>query len=228
MGYKIRRIVVFLICIFGVISVTSCEHMIDTFENDIESNFANETKEKIPEVSTVLEDETVVFETEESQVYGLIEEGEFYKLFLENNQYYCVFYDKSGDVVKKEGPLPKRPRITTLDNSCLKVTVQAGTGLSTLWGYYYNVDDKKFSEHFDWILAESNGLVACASADKVIVRDIFDGNGYYKEITDFKYGLSVAIEPIIGCKFIENNSVEVTYLSGENYEEKSEIIALMG
>ena len=156
----------------------------------------------------------------------VIEENQFYKLACEYNEYYCYFYDSECNVVKTEGPLIKCPKVTFVNENYIKLTVQAGTGLSTQYGYYYDTQQAKFSEVFYWILAESNNQVAYAMADKVVVQDIFDKNNYYKEISIFEYPLAPAIEPIIKAEFIENHSILITYLTGDIFEEITELFEL--
>ncbi len=156
----------------------------------------------------------------------VIEKNQFYKLTCEYNEYYCYFYDSERNVVKTEGPLIKCPKVTFVNENYIKLTVQAGTGLSTQYGYYYDTQQAKFSEVFYWILAESNNQVAYAMADKVVVQDIFDKNIYYKEISIFEYPLAPAIEPIIKAEFIENHSILITYLTGDIFEEITELFEL--
>ncbi|MBR5323077.1 MAG: hypothetical protein IKU48_05990 [Clostridia bacterium] len=163
---------------------------------------------------------------EPSNDVEVIEETHFYKLTCENNEYYCYFYDSERNIVKNEGPLIKCPKVTFVNENYIKLTVQAGTGLSTQYGYYYDTQQAKFSEVFYWILAESNNQVAYAMADKVVIQDIFDKNNYYKEISIFEYPLAIAIEPIVKAEFIENHSVLITYLTGNNFEEITELFEL--
>lgn len=156
----------------------------------------------------------------------VVEETRLYRLTQENNAYYCCFFDSDKNVVRKDGPIYKLPKVKLVNDKYIKLTVQAGTGLSTQYGYYYDIARNRFSEVFYWILAESNDKVAYSMADKVVIQDIFDKTIYFKEIKDFRYPFSVAIEPIIKAEFVESDKLKITYLTGENYEEVTELFML--
>ena len=60
-----------------------------------------------------------------------------------------------------------------------------------------------------------------------MIRDIFDVNKYYCEISSFEYPLSIVAEAITNIKFVnDGTSVEISYLSGENYLEIKETVDL--
>ena len=62
---------------------------------------------------------------------------------------------------------------------------------------------------------------------KVIVRDIFDKTEYYKEISSFQKPFSDVVEPITDVKFVNDGTgIEVSYLTGVDYKEVTEIIKL--
>lgn len=163
---------------------------------------------------------------EETQYYKLTSEILDYRVY----DYYCYFYDVDGNLAKRDGPLPKLPKISSVEEGLVKLTVQAGTGLSTQWGYYYDAKNNRFSETFEWIFDEFEGLVAYGDYDGenvyVTVRDIFDKTVFYKEIKEYENEFSVAIEPIVNVEFVGDNTISVTYLTGEDYQEVTEIFTL--
>ena len=213
-----------IIVITASLCVVSCAHSNGNLD-ETEKNTVMGTETAETDVIISPQD-TTALETKDSEGTQVLEESEFYKLIYEDNGFYCIFYDEFGGIVKKEGPMLKAPKITCVDGDFLKMTVQAGPELSTQSGCYFDTATKKCSEWFQYILDESNGLVACATEKQVIVRDIFDGNGYYKEISDFKCIFSIMVDPIIGCEFIGDNRIEITYMSGENYQEITEVFEL--
>lgn len=69
--------------------------------------------------------------------------------------------------------------------------------------------------------------MAYREKNKIIVRDIFDETICYKEIASFGYQLSESAEPFTDVKFINNGeSLEVTYLTGDDYNEVTEIFEI--
>ena len=157
----------------------------------------------------------------------IIEESDYYKLVRNGTLLYCYFYDDNHTEVKKEGPLAKMPRITTVQNGLVKFTVQAGTGIGTRWGYYYDTEKNIFSEKFGGIFDECEDKVACVGLNKVIVSNIFDSSKYYKEFSEFSYPFSQVATPITNVKFSsDGNSIIVSYLTGEDYQEVTEMLPL--
>ena len=152
-----------------------------------------------------------------------IEETRYYRIIYADSMYYCYIFSKDGEVVKSEGPLNRQPRVSIVDN-LVKFTLQAGTGLGTQWGFFYDIKSDVFSQTFQCIYDQCDSKVAYGGMDKIIIRDIFDESQYYREIESFNEPFSESVEPIISVKFInDGDSVEVEYLTGENYQIVIEI-----
>ena len=123
----------------------------------------------------------------------------------------------------------KQPRVAVVDDSLIRFTLQAGTGTGTQWGYYYNTNDGSFSAVFQCIFDQFDGLVAYACADRIVVRDIFDKKGYYQEFDDFRYPFSETAERFTDVCFAEKDmSIEISYLSGVDYQIVTERFPLPG
>ena len=141
--------------------------------------------------------------------------------------YYYFIYDKNQNVVKSDGPLNRSPHLSMIDEHTVKFTLQAGTGLSTQWGFYYDVEQDMFSDTFYSIFDQLDGRMAYREKDRIIVRDIFDKEKYYYEIDLFSNPLSKAAEPFVSVEFINGeDSIEVTYLSGDGYKKVTQIFEL--
>lgn len=158
----------------------------------------------------------------------IIEEQKYYKLAKSENLYYYEIYDENGDVVKKSDKYPKPPKLSMPNKHLIKCTYQTGTGISTQWGFYYDVKKDVFSKTFiGGLYDDYEDKIIYREKDKLIVRNIFDKTDYYDEISSFKYPFAKTVEPFINAKFLDKGSkVEVTYLTGENYAEVTEIIDL--
>ncbi len=159
----------------------------------------------------------------------VIESTQYYRLVQETAtlMYQYEIFDKDSNVVKTE-TLSREPEICLLDNSLVKVTVQAGTGLSTQRGYFYDTQSNTFSETFYCIYDQADGKVAYGEAEKVVVADIFNPDNYYWELSNFKEGLADTVaEPIIRAEFLEGgNKLKVVYLAGPDHIETEEVFDL--
>lgn len=160
-----------------------------------------------------------------------IEEQEYYQLMGSDNYiYYYYIFDKNKNVVKEEAHT-RFPHISLIEGYLVKVWIQAGTGVSTRWTYYYDVNNDRFSETFGPVFDERNDRIAHVEWDtiyKLIVRDIFDKEKYYYEITSFNEPLAEIIDPFVDIKFSDNGrQVQVTYLTGKDYESFREVTEII-
>jgi hypothetical protein len=157
----------------------------------------------------------------------IVEEREYYKIINVKSMYYYYIFDENHDVAKTGGPFNKRPSILELDNH-IKFILQAGTGIGTQWGFYYDIKKDAFSRIYQCIYDQYDGKVAYGDVNKVILRDIFDKTIYYQEISNFKEAFSEVAEPVTNVKFVDDGtSVEVSYLTGSNYQEITESFKLV-
>ena len=67
--------------------------------------------------------------------------------------------DFKGNILFSESAAIKHPNIKPLSTSVLEVSTQAGTGLSTNWAIYCNVETGKISEKFSHVLGAKDGYV---------------------------------------------------------------------
>ncbi len=159
--------------------------------------------------------------------HNVIEETNYFKITQYDAMYYCYIYNKNHGLVKKDGPFNKIPEIVLTEDELVRLTLQAGTGIETQWGYFYDINRNKISEIFQSIYDQSNQKVAYGGLDKVVVQDIFDRSKYYREFSSFTSPFSEVTMPILDVKFIKGGtSIEISYLTGANYEIVTEVIEL--
>lgn len=171
----------------------------------------------------LIEDDEIL----KSAEHYIIEKNQYYKTICADGMYYYYIYDKEYNTVKMDGPLSRSPHLSMADEHTVKFTLQSGTGLSTQWGYYYDVEQDLFSDTFYSIYDELEGIIAYGEKEKIIIRNIYDKNKYYYEINSFSNPLSCTSEPFVNVEFInDGDSIEVTYLSGDDYREITEIFEL--
>ena len=118
-------------------------------------------------------------------------------------------FDKNRNIIE-QGTATRPPQITVLDNSLLKFSLQTGTGLSTQWGFYYNINTNQKSQKFICVYDEYNNKVAYGLQKKIVIQNIFDTREY-QEISDFVEPLSDIAEPIIGAEFIDGGKKLVVH-----------------
>ena len=155
-----------------------------------------------------------------------IAESKHYKIIQSDSLYYYYIYDENHDIVKSDGSFNREPHIQMI-NHILKFTLQAGTGIGTQWGFFYDTNSEAFSQIFQCIFDQCNEKVIYGDINNIVVQDIFDYNKYYREITAFKEPFSDMFDPIINAKFTNNGTcIEVTYFTGSNYKEVIEVFDL--
>ena len=168
-------------------------------------------------------DNSSFFSVDDIKNAEIIEENEHYKVVYWDFMYYYNIFDENHRIVKSDGPLSRKPNILMVSDHLVRFTLQAGTGIGTQWGYYYDTKMDMLSSIFQCIFDQCNGKVAYGGVNKVIVRDIFDETKYFFEISSFKESFSNVVEPITNVEFTDSGaSVKVSYLTGVNYQEISE------
>ena len=156
------------------------------------------------------------------------DDGGYYLITEENGLFSYTIYDEKMNAVRAEDNLTKRPEISMVSDCVISVTEQAGTGIATSFTYYYDVENNRFSNTYQGVFDQRDDLVIYATYDKVIIRDIFIDDGYYQEISTFCAPFSPAAFPFINAEFVDDtSSVRITYFSGTEYEEVSELFELV-
>ena len=152
-----------------------------------------------------------------------------YEITETKGRFNYALFDKTGNVLKSENNLTRQPEIIYIENDVIRITMQAGTGIGTQCGFYYDQKNNTISATYQCILDEKNGIVAHATMDKIIVESIFKSDDlYYKEIAAFQKPFSEVAFPFIDAEFSENgHKISVSYYSGSNYEETTEVFVLV-
>lgn len=166
--------------------------------------------------------------TEANNPTNVIIRTNIYEITETNSRFNYSLFDNAGNVVKSESNLTTPPEIIHTENDVIRITMQAGTGTGTQWGFYYNQKNNTISGTFQCIFDEKNGIVVHATTDKIIIESIFkNGDIYYKEIDNFQKPFSKVAFPFVGAEFSENgHEISVSYYSGPDYEEATEIFTL--
>ncbi len=154
----------------------------------------------------------------------VIMDDQYGTILFSKGRYNYFVYGKNKEVIEK-GESVTLPEIILLDDNILKFSLQTGTGKSTQWGFYYDIERGVKSNIFTCVYDESGGKVVYGLKNKIVVRDIFDNSpsGYCCEFSSFSPPLSDMIEPILDATFVSGgNEIEVIYFSGEDFNEKTQ------
>lgn len=145
---------------------------------------------------------------------------QYYKIYTgaeetDHFYYYYDLFDGEGNVVKHECTYMHEPVIKPISAHVLSVTVQAGTGISCRQTYYYDTAGARMSEVFYGVLDERDGKILFEKEGLVVMRDIFDENSCYTEIT-LDPALSKSPESVISAAFSEDmSSVLISYIGAD-------------
>lgn len=135
--------------------------------------------------------------------------------------------DINGNLLLEKESAVRAPEVQTLSPSVYGFVTQAGTGLSTNWAVYCDVELGCVSEQFNYVLMAQDNFVVYAEREEnrctVTVQNIFDKNDYCKQY-ELENVSSVAADFIVACTINGEGELVITYLSGENYTETERII----
>ncbi len=140
----------------------------------------------------------------------------------DDNTYSYSFSDLSGNILFEKENVVREPEINRISANVYELITRAGTGLSTNWAVYCNVENSKTSEIYYYVLAAKENYVIRADYKDgkhfIIVQNIFDKSAYYKTY-EIENVSPVKADFIVACKFNDDGNATVTYIAGENYTE---------
>jgi hypothetical protein len=167
-----------------------------------------------------LPEETIGASITTESEYEVIFEEQYYRLKRKDGGYSYEILDSSQNTVKSGGLYTKEPHISMLNETTVKVSYQAGIGISTRWTFYYDTVSNEFSPVYYSAFSESGGNVVYRSGSSIIISNIFDETKYYKEFDKFSHPIAKAAEPFIEAEIDESGSmIKISYLTGEDFEK---------
>lgn len=140
----------------------------------------------------------------------------------EDMTYSFQIVDKYGDVLFSKDHFPREPEVEQVNSYVLGLTVQSGTGRSTNWAVFCDVENSRISETFQYVLTAQGDYVIYANYENgeysVIVQNIFDKSDYYKKhvLTNCS---PVATDFVLNARLNGEGIAVVTYLEGEEQKE---------
>ena len=153
--------------------------------------------------------------------YTLTDHGDF--------TYSYNIKDKNGNVLYSQEKVAQAPETVQPSSAVFGLVTQTGTGLSTNWAVYCDVENGKVSETFYYVLGANDKYVVYAQETLdghfIIVQDIFDIETYFTR-TKLRLVSSVASDFAIACRFDDAGNAIVTYLSGAEYTKTETTITI--
>ena len=201
--YILNLFLCFILCVIAIFTITK---------------FTNKGKKKVVEKNNQTELGTKILSSEKNyKLHDLTRDGK--------PLYIYEIYNESGQIVKNEKVERSCPALKYLSDTLLSIEISAGTNLCLT--QYYDIKADKFSEIFQTPLAtQNNKVVYMKDSETLIVRDIFDESRYVKE---FRLDFSTSAVPatlIKEAEFVNDDKLKITYLSGEDYNETTEMLLL--
>ena len=138
--------------------------------------------------------------------------------------------DYKGKILDYEDNLTREPKRQKVSTDIVGICIQSGTGLSTNYVKYYDLENCKISQTFYHVLAAKDDYVVCADyrdgEHYIVVQDIFNKEQYYKEYK-LENVSPVVADFVVDCYFKTKGNVSITYLSGEDYTETNYTIEIL-
>ena len=220
-----KKLVAVLMCLMIVLSLFSCNVKIDgNSSTDADNGAENDTNDTN---NTNHDHDNDGNNTSDDEEFGrIVDSAEHYKIIrvgLGENEYHI--YDRWGKEVLVE--VTNRPlRISIIDKLMIEIRIGMGTGTSV--SKYYDIQNDRFSEEYLNVVAVSGNLLACVGASQddgatkgsLVVRDIFDKNGFFKAFSlDFS---PHEVMPISHAEFTEREmALELIYLNQNSEVDES-------
>lgn len=124
--------------------------------------------------------------------------------------------------------ISRKPKVNVINKDLLSISVQTGTGISTRWTIYCNVNSGKVSDTYYSVLGEyaENTVFANYNNGKhsVVIQDIFNQQQYYKE--QILEDASKVTDPVIDFEKLDDDKIKIVYLKGDNFLETELIIEI--
>ena len=123
---------------------------------------------------------------------------------------------KNGDVLFSDDNSPREPHIDQVSTNIFSVTIQAGTGRSTNWAVFCDIENEKTSQTYQYVLGAQDDYVFYVEFEDgvhhLVVQDIFDSSVYKKTYTLQNCGAFA--DPVCELIFESKGKAIVTYLTG--------------
>lgn len=188
-------------------------------------------QKRLSEKMTLQEEEPLEEIAVQSEEGTLLENDKYFRIIDAGEQTYLyTIYNADGEEVKSGVTYRINPWIHYIDEETIEIHI--GVGTETFSCVYYDIMNDRFSEQFWSPVAAEYQKVAFldhwGAETVLIVRDMFDEkNGDKEFILDF----AAAVSPVTYAEFTDEDTLLITYMSGDFYESqkyKTELLSCGG
>ena len=140
----------------------------------------------------------------------------------EDQTYSYSLVDLNGNILYKNEHAVREPNIHMVSANVYGLITQAGTGRSTNWSVFCDVENGKVSETFRYVLGAQGDYVVYGDYKDgkhfIVVQHIFDKSVYSKTY-ELENVSPVAADFALSCEFDGDHNATITYLTGKAYTE---------
>jgi len=225
MNKKSTFIYIFILVSLVLIMASGCGHTEPIHEDSFFK--ANTEDDVLPLKSVEIVSDHIKIVTE--NIEAVVESGSNFRVTRIDDDIndapkfrYEVFNNQGKTVW--EGTGWRAPSFRNISDDVLEISIGAGTGTQMV--QFYSSKNDLISEVFNnpiLVTYELIGLLRWddASTLTLFVRNIFDKDTYYKEFTLESFAaVANPMDAIVKVEYLDNSTLEITYLSGENFDKK--------
>lgn len=144
----------------------------------------------------------------------------------ESAQYKVTVFGRDKSVIY-ETTLYAEPEFTTLENGVLRM--ETGAGNVTQYSFFDTVQNRVSPVYENPELVQDGKIVYMTLDEgklRLVVRDIFDETVFCRVYDRDFSKTAVPADVLTSAVFTDENTLQVTYLSGENFEAVEETLRL--
>lgn len=154
-----------------------------------------------------------------------LSEERYFKVTKDKDKGYTVtVFDEEKHIVAKFRHI-KEPRVTMVNEDILRVSV-IYSGKTEPSYEYYDRRNERMSNMYDNVLEERGDQVIYADGNRLIIRNMFDKNAYYKELVRDFAPVTPPRKALLEVEWEKPDRIVVKYLAGEERKVISEEIDL--
>lgn len=162
---------------------------------------------------------------EETIIEGeILEDDKYFRIIDAGEQtYFYLIYNADGKEVKNGVTYRIEPWIHYIDQGAIEIHI--GVGTETFYCVYYDTINDRFSEQYESPVVAKYNKVAFLDHREgetvLIIKDMFGGgNCYHEYLLDF----AEMISPVVSAEFTDEDTLLITYNSGDFYEAKTKLL----
>lgn len=183
---------------------------------------AEEERVTIESDATIGQEEPESEKEDETIEETILVNDKYFKIIeiinAEEWKYVYTIYNSDGREVRKEESY-RDPGIHYIDQETIEISISAGSYVN--YCTYYDITNDRFSEQYESPIAADYRRVALLpykdGERPLIIKDMFDEGNCYQE---FSLDFADAIWPVVSAEFEDENTLLITYNTGESYDYK--------